>query len=312
MKTLKIPGKIAVKRALGGTNQTPGIGKTALIYFFLIGIGFIYIYPVLYMVINSIFSPDDLVDPAVTWIPTAAYFGNYIKAWNTLEFGKSFFNSLYTSILPTLFQTAATALIGYGFARFKFPLKNLWLALVVMTFVIPSQITLVPRYIMYHSYGFINTPLPAFVPALLGQGIKSAVFILIFYQFFRSYPAALDEAAAIDGASKWKIFYKIALPMASSATVLSILFSLVWYWNETSQSSLYFGSVISTLPMKLNNFAASYQSLYNQSNLSSFNRLNESISLAGTALSVLPLIVLYLCLQKQFVESIERSGITGE
>jgi len=171
---------------------------------------------------------------------------------------------------------------------------------------------MIPRYVLFSKYKLINTPWASFLPAVFGQGVKGAIFILIFYQFFNSYPKSLDEAAQIDGARKLKVFLRIAIPMAKPAIVVSILFSFVWYWNETSQSGLFFGTVIKTLPMKLGSFAESYKSLYNAGTADTVNALNEAVSLAGTFLSVLPMIIMYLILQKQFVESIERTGITGE
>lgn len=300
----------ARRRLLGG-GEGQGFFPRLCLYFVLTGIGFIYLYPVLYMVVNSFFSPEDLIDPSVSWIPTELYFGNLVKAWNTLDFRNSFLRSVAMSVLPALFQTAAAAVTGYGLARFEFPLKKFLMVLCVLTFIIPTQVTLVPRYVLFSNYHILDTPLPSFLPALLGQGLKSAVFILVFYQFFSSYPKSMDEAAEIDGAGKFTIFMKIALPAAVPAIVLTFLFSLVWYWNETTQANFFFGN-IETLPMKLNDFYDSYQDLYNQSNLVSFSSINESITLAGTMLSNLPLLILYVCLQKQFVESIEKSGITGE
>ena len=309
---LRRPDKSALRRLFLGNNEKNGLVAVLLYFLILAGIGFIYLYPILYMIVGSFLSPEDLVDPAVSWIPTSVYFGNFVKAWNTLHFLPSFLSSVVMTAAPAALQCLCTACIGYGLARFEFPLKKLWMALVIATFIIPGPVTLVPRYVMYYTYGFIDTPLPSFIPALLGQGLRSAIFILIFWQFFRSYPKALDEAAEIDGAGRLKVFWRIAMPMASSAIVLCLLFSFVWYWNETAQSGLYFGKVIQTLPMRLNNFAASYQSMYNKTNLTTTSRLNESISLAGTFLSILPMLLLYLFLQKQFVESIERSGIAGE
>lgn len=300
-----------IRRTLIGNGEGQGLLQKTVLYFILAGIGFIYLYPVLYMIVNAFFSSEDLIDPSVTWVPTQIYFGNFVKAWNTLDFQNSFLRSVGMSIIPALFQTAVTAITGYGFARFNFPLKKLWLALCVLTFIIPTQVTLVPRYVLFSSYKILDTPLPSFLPALFGQGLKSAVFVLVFYQFFKSYPKAMDEAAEIDGANKFTLFFKIALPTATPAIVLSVLFSMVWYWNETTQARLYFGD-IETLPMKLNDFYDSYQALYNPSNLVNFGNINESITLAGTFLSILPLLIMYICLQRQFVESIEKTGITGE
>ncbi|MDF2610239.1 MAG: transporter permease [Lachnospiraceae bacterium] len=300
------------KKYLFGSKEK--IGKINLLVYFAIlgGIGFLFLYPVLYMIINSFKTPEDLVDPAIAWVPTSIFFGNYVKAFVTMDFMNTFRNSLLMSITPAIVQTIATAIIGYGLARFEFPFKKLWVIFIVATFIIPAQVTLIPRYMMFNNYGMINTPWPNLLPAAVGQGLKSAIFILIFYQFFSSYPKSLDEAAELDGAGKFRVFSTIAIPMAKPAIVVSMLFSFVWYWNETSQSSLFFGSVIKTLPMKLGSFAAAYEQVYNPNDADVFSAINESISLTGTFLSILPLLILYFILQRQFVESVERSGITGE
>ena len=280
-----------------------------VIYIVLAGIGFVYLYPILYMVVNSFFSRADLLDPAVIWIPTELSFENFVAAFKTLDFINSFLNSLLLSTVPALLQTAVTAVVGFGLARFKFPLKKLLFVLIIITFLLPTQIMMVPRYVLFDRFNITETVWAQFLPALFGQGIKSAIFILVFFQYFSTYPKALDEAAELDGAGKVKTFLLVAVPMATGAIVLSLLFSFVWYWNETYQSNLLFGSAIQTLPLKLHSFTAQYQAIYGES---SGSAINESISLSGTLLSILPIVILYICLQKQFVESIERSGITGE
>jgi len=301
-----------LRKILLGSKEHNGLVKLAVNYIILAGIGFLFTYPIIYMIVNSVMSPEDLVNPATTWIPTQIYFGNFTKAFKTLNFWVSFRNSIIMSLVPALLQLCSSATIGYGLARYDFPLKRLWMILIVSTYVIPSQITMIPRYVLFSKYKLINTPWASFLPAVFGQGIKGAIFILIFYQFFNSYPRSLDEAAQIDGAKKFKIFLRIAIPMAKPAIVVSTLFSFVWYWNETTQSGLLFGTVIKTLPMKLGSFAESYKSLYNSGASDTVNVLNEAVSMAGTFLSILPLMLLYLILQRQFVESIERTGITGE
>lgn len=291
-----------------------GIGKKVILYALLICIGFVFLYPFLYMFINSFMSPEDLMNPAISWIPSGLYFENYVKAFETLEFGKSFWNSLYISLVAAVLQTAVAAITGYGLARFNVKLKGLIMILILATFLLPVETLLIPRYVMFNSYKMLDSALPLWLSALTGQGLKSAVFILVFWQTFSSYPVSLDEAAELDGAGKYKVFYKIALPIAKPAIVLSMLFSFVWYWNETRQSSLYFGEVIKTLPMKLGSFAASYASLYESAGASTdaAMSINEAVTLAGTMLSCLPILIMFIILQKQFVESIEKSGITGE
>lgn len=295
-------------------NQGTRILKKVIMYALLISIGFIFLYPFLYMFINSFMSPEDLMNPAVSWVPTKFYFENYVKAFETLDFGRSFWNSLYISLIAAILQTAVAAVTGYGLARFNVRLKGIILVMILATFVLPVETLLIPRYVMFNSYKLLNSPLPLWISAVTGQGFKSSVFILVFQQMFNGYPISLDEAAELDGAGKYKVFYKIALPIAKPAIVLSMLFSSVWYWNETRQSGLYFGEVMKTLPMKLGSFAASYAELYAAAGagVDAAMSINEAVTLAGTMLSCLPVLVMFIILQKQFVESIEKSGITGE
>ncbi len=279
------------------------------VYIILIGMGFVYLYPILYMVVNSFLSASDLTDPSVTWVPTELCLSNFQTAFETLDFASSFAMSMVMSLIPAILQTAVTAVVAYGIARFQIPGKKLILVLVLVTFLLPSQVMLVPRYVLFDNYHLTDTVWAQFLPAILGQGLNSAIFIFVYYSYFASYPLVLDEAAQIDGAGKWKIFTRISMPMAKGATILSMLFSFVFYWNETYQSNTLWGGKIQTLPLKLQSFTLQYEAIYGEEAAGS---ISESVSLAGTLLSILPLLVLYLIFQRQFVESIESTGITGE
>lgn len=306
--------KVALKRTLLGNNEKNGVLKMTFLYALLICISFVYVYPILFMLVNSMMSSKDIINPAVTWLPSELHFENYIRAFKTLDFGKSFGNSLYITTVATLLQTMVAAFTGYGLARFEVPLKRLFMLLILFTFILPVETLLIPRYVMFNDYHLLDTPVSIWLTALTGQGLKSAVFILVFFQIFKSYPVSIDEAAQLDGAGRFKIFGVIALPIAKSGIVLTVLFSFVWYWNETRQAGLLFGEKIKTLPMKLGSFAASYADTYNTgaNTADATISINEAITLAGTMLSCLPILIMFIFLQRQFVESIEKSGITGE
>lgn len=291
---------------------TDGILMKILIYGLLIGIGYVYLYPILHLVIYSFKSLDDILNPLVNWIPTEFYLENYIKANKVLNFFPTLLETLYVTVLPALLQTVAAAVVGYGLARFDFRFKKLIFALVMITFIIPPQVTLIPRYIFFNQLDLLGSLNAFTLPAVTGQGINSAIFILIFYQFFRMTPKSLDEAAQIDGAGPLRIFFTVAIPMAVPAIIISFLFSFVWYWNETYLASIYFGNSLTTLPLELEKFVATYTKVYPAGADSAGNQINEAIRMAGTLMTILPLLIVYFITQRWFVEGVDRSGITGE
>ncbi len=280
-------------------------------YFLLIGIGLVFLYPVAYMLVNSAKSLPDLVNPTIEWIPSTLYLDNYSRALKVLDYRHTLIVTVLLVSMETLLQTFSCSLAGYALARYRMPFKRFWMAMVVITFLIPSHVTLIPKYIMFSSYQLVGSPLSVLLPASLGQGINSTVFVLIFYQFFSSYPRSFDEAAQIDGAGRLRVFFRIALPVCVPAIVVSLLFSFVWFWNETYTSGLLLGSGLRTLPMKLQSFVEEYSRSFS-SGSDGVNRINESIRSAATLLVITPLLMLYLVMQRYFIEGVESSGITGE
>ena len=304
--------KLRLRTLLLGSASKKGLLQLLCIYGVLGGLGFVFLYPVLYMLSVSFMDVRTLVDSTVTWIPTAPTLENYRKAMVTLDFWPGIADSLKMTVLPALLQTLSLALAGYGLGRFPVPGKKLWVALAVLVFLIPAQVTMIPRYLLFNSYQMIGSIWPVYLISALGQGVKSSVFLLVYYQFFASYPRSLDEAAQLDGAGRLGVFLRISLPMARPAMVVCFLFSFVWIWNDTTQVAQYSTGAASTLPMRLAQFVEAFNRLYSSASVSTGGALNESIRLSGTLLVIAPLLVIYATLQKQFVESLERTGITGE
>ncbi len=282
-------------------------------YLLLIGISAVFLYPILYMICNSLKSVQDLVNPTVEWLLVKPTWENFTKALKTLRYGSTLPFTIFYTLAATLAQTVSCAMAGYGFARHEFPLKRFWMIMLVAAFLIPAQVTLVPKYLMFYNYGLTNTLFSIWLPALLGQGVNSSIFILIFENFFNSYPKSFDEAARLDGAGRFTIFFRVAMPMVKPAAVVSILFSFVWIWNETYTAGQLMGAELRTLPMKLESFVAEFTSIYSSGSGDMSARLNESSRLAATLLVIAPLILLYIILQKSFIRGIDAaSGVTGE
>ena len=285
----------------------------ASVYFALLLIGFVFIYPVIYIISYSFMDTEDLVNPLVRWLPTKLYIGNFSEAANVLDFVATLIKTLIVTVLPSILQTISASIVGYGFSRFRFPGKKIMLAALLATFIIPPQVTMIPQFLMFCDLKLLETIWAFILPATFTQGIRSAIFVLIFYQFFNMLPRSLEEAAKIDGASTFKIFYRIAVPSATPAYIIAFLFSLVWYWNETTLTALYLGEKWATLPLKLQNFAVTFRRLYPADPYSVVGKnLNEAIVMAGTFLTLIPLLMIYFFTQSWFVESIDRTGITGE
>lgn len=302
-----------IKKLFLGTKGNDGIIFRLFVYGLLISIGFVYVYPILFMVSQSFKSITDLLDPTVLWLPKSLHMDNYIRAWHVLDYMKTFGASLLNSVLPAIAQVVSCGLVGYGIARFKFPGKSIVLALLLITFIIPVQVIMIPLFLLFKDYGMLGSPLPFIVPALFAGGIKSALFILIYMQFFKTIPKSLEESAQLDGAGALQTFFRIIIPISGPAIVVVFLFSLVWHWNETYMTSLYLGESMKTLPLKLQMFEQSYAQTYSSSTTGTeMVNINESIKLAGTMLIILPLLLLYLFMQKWFVEVIDKTGITGE
>lgn len=307
--------KEKLHRFFFGTREKQGVGKMILVYALLICIGFVYLYPVLYMISTSFMSRDDLLDTSVKWIPSRLYLQNFADAGKSMNFFASFLKGIAIAGLPTICNIIACMIVGYGFARYDFKGKKIMMGLLIFSYILPSQVTMIPTYVLFNNMKILGTLFTFILPAIFGNGLNAPIFILIFYQFFRQIPKVLMEAASIDGAGHFRTFFRIAVPSAIPAIVTVALFSFVWYWNESYLTELYVQglstkSIWTNLVVQLKNFDQSFNTRASVGDTAT--SLNESVRMAATALGILPLLIMYLFLQKQFVESIDRAGITGE
>jgi multiple sugar transport system permease protein len=276
------------------------------VYFLLIDLAFVFLYPFIYMITTSLKEPVDLLNFTIKWIPKSMSVENYYYAISGLKYGLHLRNSLFLSVVSVLGQVLACSFVAYGFARLKFPGREFLFYLAMFTLIIPPQTLIVPLFIQYKEMGWIDTYLPLTVPGFFANGLRGALFIFIFRQMFRGLPWELEDAARVDGCGSFRVYWKIILPLTPPAIVVTTLLSLVWHWNDYFEPSIYLTSEEKyTLPMMLPRL---YQSL-NEVTGRSLEVFSLPVVMAATFLVIAPLLVIYLFLQKYFIEGVERSGL---
>lgn len=287
-----------------------------VIYFVLICVGFVYLEPIFEIIAKTFMSAADIIDPSVNWLPRSLSLNNLKIASNVLKVGPTLRNTILWSGGMAVAQTLVSALTGFALSRYDFKFKKFWFVMIVLAFIIPTPVTMVPRLMMFvtvqeaTAIQLIGTALPQAAMALLGQGVYSTVLILVFYTAFNMIPRVLDEAAQIDGASSLKVFWFVVVKMSATTILVVFLFSFVWNWNETYITGTLMRNSIELLPAKLNMFNSEFDSLVSAQG-GAF-KLNEAYKMAATLISISPLLILYAFVQKQFIQGIENTGITGE
>jgi multiple sugar transport system permease protein len=311
------------------------LAKTALlgiwkIYraFLLSGLSVVILYPLLYSITVAFRATEDLYDPLVIYVPRTFTLDHLRETWKYMDYWASLWNSVKLDLVTTIIQLIVCAFVGYGLARFKFRGKGIVFSLVILTIIVPPQTIIIPNYINFRYFDFfgigkliglfsghdvsinlINTHWSFYLPAMFGMGIRSGLFIFIFRQFFRGMPKDLEEAAYIDGCGQLKTFTKVMVPNAGSAFLSSFLFSIVWYWNDFVYTSTYLSNVKTVMyQLYLLTQRIGYILQY-EKHANPYEGI--VIMQAGVLLGILPLLIIYISLQKYFTESIERSGIVG-
>lgn len=268
-----------------------------LVHVLMIAFCFVMFYPVLWWIGASFKSTPEISLP--TLFPKVWLWQNYTEGWMALPkytFTRFFMNSLKLNVATTIIHVISASLVAFGFARLNFPLKGLWFSILLMTLMLPGQVTLIPQYTMFHSFDWINTYLPLIVPSAMG----GAFFIFLIVQFIRSIPRELDESAKIDGCSWFGIYLRIVMPLTLPALITVTIFSFIWGWDEYFGPLIYLNTVDKyTVPLALRMFIDSQSAV-------PWGQL-PAVSL----LSVLPPVVIFFLAQKHFVEGIATSGLKG-
>lgn len=272
-------------------------GKKALLHLALIAIGILFFFPFLWMLSTALKTPQELIAMPPKVLPAAPQWSNFIDAVTTIPFMLYLKNSLVVAVLTIVGALFSSTITAYSFAKLKWPGRDIWFTLMLATMMIPMQVILIPMFIMYSKFGWLDTYLPLVLPAFFGGG--QAFYIFLLRQFFRGVPNELTESAVVDGANHFLIFWKIMLPLSKPAILTVGLFTFMSVWND------FFGPLIfisspekSTLALGLRAFQSQFGGQYN-------------LMLAASIIVMTPTIIIFLLAQKQFIEGIKFSGIKG-
>jgi len=301
------------------------VGSIWPIFRFLIlfGLCFVILYPLMYMISTAFRPNEQMSDPSIVWLPKSLTLQNlkdsaeimHISEWDWSSMrSNTFFNTVVMNVVASVLQVITCSITGYGFARFQFKGKSILFGIVVMMIIVPPQIITIPlfmqfRYFFGTSLSLIDTAWTMYLPAMFANGLRAGLFIFIFRQFFRGLPKELEDAAYLDGCGPFKTFLVVMVPNAKTSFLTVFLFSIVWYWNDFYVSSSFFKDT-RTVALQLKNLSASLiKDKFN--NQSPGTRAIIVWLEAGCVISITPLLIMYVFLQRYFIEGIERSGITG-
>jgi multiple sugar transport system permease protein len=254
------------------------------------------LYPVLWMVVSSL-RPNDEIFRNPSLIPDHFQIENYANGWNAFSqpFGHYMINSAIIVVGAILGNLVSCSMAAYAFARLEFFGKRWWFGIMLVTIMIPIHVIIVPQYIMFSQFGWVNTFLPLIVPKMLAT---DAFFIFLMVQFIRGIPRELDEAARIDGAGHPRIFLKIILPLMIPALATTTIFTFIWVWNDFFSQLIYLTDPdMYTTPIALNAFVDQQSST------------DWGAVLAMSVVSLLPIFLIFLFGQRFLLRGIATTGI---
>ena len=271
------------------------ITKTTL-YLVLLAISFVMLYPLLWMLASS-FKPDQEIFNSVSIFPKEFSFEAYKRGWSGLSVGfdQMFWNSLVISVLVVLGNLISCSMAAYAFTRLKFKGRGFWFAIMLGTLMMPQHAVLIPQYILFLKFGWVNTILPLVVPKFLAV---DAFFIFLMVQFFRGIPRELDEAAIMDGCGPLRIFFKIMLPLSTPVLATAAVFSFIWTWDDFFAPLIYLNDIEKyTAQLGLRTF------------VDSTAQSDWGALFAMSTLTILPIFTLFIVFQRLLIEGIATTGM---
>lgn len=266
---------------------------------FLILFGVIMLYPLIWMFFSAL-KPNVEIFKNISLIPQTWTFENYISGWQGISgvtYGRFFANSFLIVFFAVIGNLLSCSLAAYAFSKLQFPLKNIWFMLMLGTLMLPIHVKLIPQYIMYNQFGWVNTYLPLIVPKFLAT---DGFFVFLMTQFMRALPKEIDEAAIMDGCNEFSMYAKIIMPLSVPTLVTTSIFTFLWTWNDFFSQMIYINDVKKfTISIALRQFVDAMGH-------SSWGGL-----FAMSTLSLVPLFLMFVIFQNYLVEGITAGSVKG-
>lgn len=274
--------------------------STTVYHVFVMGLGIVMIYPLLWMIFSSFKPTNTIFTTAQNLFPTQWTLENYANGWRgfgKVGFSQFFGNSFFISVIATVGTVLSSSIVAYGFARMKFFGRKILFAAMLVTMMLPAQVLMIPQYLWYQKLGWVGTYLPLIVPYFFAtQGF----FVYLMVNFINGIPKDLDEAAKIDGCSTYGIYLRIILPLIVPALITAGIFSFIWRWDDFLSALLYVNeSEMYPVSLALKLFCDPGSSS------------DYGAMFAMSTLSVLPVMLIFIFLQKYLVEGIASTGLKG-
>lgn len=291
----------------------------------LFGLCFLILQPLINKISLSFMKETDLYDPTIIVLPRNFTTENYKLVSQLIGYWKAFANSIGISTLTSVIQVVFCTIVGYGFARFKFPLKKFWFACVLLVIVVPPQTIMSSLYLhfrFFDMFGIItlitgstinlqNSIIPYILLCMTCMGLKSGLYIFLIRQYFRGIPKELEEAAYVDGCGNFKTFLKIMVPDATPILTSCFLFSFVWQWTDSFYSKMFTGNItmLSNRLTAIISLVADYLTVINGTGSQPSIAYGQMMISTGMIMSIIPLLLIYIIAHKGFVESLSQSGL---
>lgn len=267
-------------------------------YLLLIVLAALFSFPFLWTVLTSFKSPMEIFVFPPSFFPAEWRWENFVDVWRRAPFGNFLVNTLTVVGLSIVGDVATATLVAYGFARFRFPGRNILFLLVLSALILPDEVTIIPQFMIFRSINWLDTLKPLILPAFLGGG---AFNIFLLRQYFLTIPRDLDEAAMIDGASSLRILWQILVPLSKPALVTVCIFSFLFHWNDFFRPLIYLNTT--------EHFTLSLGLRFFQSAADRGGQPLEHLLMAASVMMTIPVLILFFALQRYFIEGIAMSGI---